>query len=123
MPSGVRQRRSFEASQVVVTVPLGVLKAGLIKFVPSLSKEKLESIKNLGFGNMEKLVLNYPPEQEGNVAWFEHIADRADQISSFFIEDKFLKNGVVAGLLTGETAVALRSAPLKKKHSRRPMPD
>ncbi|RZF38231.1 hypothetical protein LSTR_LSTR005592 [Laodelphax striatellus] len=45
---------------VIVTIPLGVLKAKHDKlFVPKLPAEKVEAIKNLGFGNINKIFLQY----------------------------------------------------------------
>ncbi len=48
------------AKNVVVSVPLGVLKANSIKFEPSLPDWKLEAIKSLGFGNVCKILLDFP---------------------------------------------------------------
>ena len=39
---------------VLVTVPLGVLKHGSIEFSPPLPQRKLEAIKRLGFGLLNK---------------------------------------------------------------------
>lgn len=39
---------------VVVTVPLGVLKAGDIKFVPELPAWKQDAVRKLGFGDLNK---------------------------------------------------------------------
>ncbi len=43
----------LQASAVVVTVPLGVLKANTIQFKPALPKEKLEAIQNCGMYNID----------------------------------------------------------------------
>jgi len=45
--------------RVVVTVPLGVLKANMIKFSPPLPKLKQEAIGRLGFGLMNKLLIHF----------------------------------------------------------------
>lgn len=59
--TGVRVQVSsgevFSGSQVIVTVPLGVLKAGAIAFEPALPEEKLQAISRLDMGNLEKVVL------------------------------------------------------------------
>lgn len=55
------------ASHVVVTVPLGVLKAGSIVFEPSLPADKLASMDVLEMGNLEKVVLRY------DEVWWEGI--------------------------------------------------
>lgn len=49
-----RQRKArpvtYKADAVIVTVPLGVLKAGVVKFQPPLSARKQGAISRLGFG-------------------------------------------------------------------------
>ena len=47
----------FEASQVVLTTPLGVLKSGSITFEPDLPVWKREAIECLGFGTLNKVIL------------------------------------------------------------------
>jgi hypothetical protein len=42
-----------------VTLPLGVLKAGVVKFDPPLPERKSIAIQRLGFGNLTKLVLHF----------------------------------------------------------------
>ena len=46
----------FEGAAVIVTVPLGCLKAGDITFEPSLPAWKTEAIDKLGFGNLNKVM-------------------------------------------------------------------
>jgi len=50
---------SHRASHVVVTVPLGVLKAGSIRFDPPLARAKQEAIDELGWGAFEKVALAF----------------------------------------------------------------
>ena len=47
----------YRADRVVITVPLGILKANQIRFVPHLPKKKQYAINRIGFGTAEKLVL------------------------------------------------------------------
>ncbi|QEN13230.1 flavin monoamine oxidase family protein [Mycolicibacterium sp. ELW1] len=47
------------ADRVIVTVPLGVLKAGAIAFDPPLPDAKLGAIKRLGFGLLNKVVVAF----------------------------------------------------------------
>jgi len=68
--SGVKVRTTddeFRADAVIVTLPLGVLKAGAVKFEPALPRPKRDAIKRLGIGCLAKLALFYdkpfwPPE-------------------------------------------------------------
>ena len=47
------------ADSVVVTVPLGVLKAGTIAFDPPLPVDKLGAIERLGMGLLDKVYLRF----------------------------------------------------------------
>jgi monoamine oxidase len=49
----------FEGTHVVVTVPVGVLKAGSIAFSPPLSRERREALERLDMGNLEKVALRF----------------------------------------------------------------
>lgn len=51
---------AFHAEQLVLTVPLGVLQAGAIRFVPDLPEEKTAALRRIGMGQYEKLVLRFP---------------------------------------------------------------
>ncbi|HUQ54100.1 FAD-dependent oxidoreductase [Lentzea sp.] len=53
------ERGVFEAGKVLVTVPLGVLKASAVEFVPPLPEAKRSAIARLGFGTLNKIALHY----------------------------------------------------------------
>ncbi len=48
---------SYSAKTILVTVPLGVLKKGYIKFIPELPEEKIQAINTLGMGVLNKTYL------------------------------------------------------------------
>lgn len=56
---------TFEGTHVVVTVPVGVLRAGRIAFEPPLGAAKEEALAALDMGNLEKVVLVW------DEAWWE----------------------------------------------------
>ncbi|MGW3449642.1 flavin monoamine oxidase family protein [Streptomyces sp. NPDC001076] len=61
--TGVRvdaENESFDGAQVVVTVPLGVLKTGTIEFTPALPDAVAEPITRLGMGVFNKVFLQFP---------------------------------------------------------------
>ena len=67
-------KATHQADHVIVTLPLGVLKAGTVKFTPPLPAEKLEAIRGLGMGLLDKCVLRFPkvfwpPKQD----WLEYL--------------------------------------------------
>ena len=49
---------------ILVTVSLGVLKAGTINFTPNLPQGKQEAIDGMGFGSMNKIVLQWYNETD-----------------------------------------------------------
>jgi monoamine oxidase len=61
-PGGVRVETPegmLEAARVVVTLPLGVLKAGAVEFHPPLPNAKQAAIAGLGAGRVDKLLLRF----------------------------------------------------------------
>ncbi|MCC5947165.1 MAG: FAD-dependent oxidoreductase [Nitriliruptoraceae bacterium] len=61
-PDGVELRTAhgvLHAERVVVTVPLGVLKAGAIRFDPALPSRTQRAIERVGFGVLDKLALRF----------------------------------------------------------------
>jgi polyamine oxidase len=65
----------FEADRVIVTVPLGVLKAGTIEFDPPLPDAKQQAIRRLGFGLLDKVVLRFDEP-----FWTQQFDMRSDMI-------------------------------------------
>ena len=55
----VTSQGNFQAGAVVVTVPLGVLKAGTIEFLPALPESKSRAIAKLGMGTLSKTCLRF----------------------------------------------------------------
>ncbi len=55
----VTAQGNFQAGAVVVTVPLGVLKAGTIEFLPALPESKSRAIAKLGMGTLSKTCLRF----------------------------------------------------------------
>ncbi|WP_172435944.1 flavin monoamine oxidase family protein [Sediminicola luteus] len=78
----------FEADYVLVTVPLGVLKQGVITFNPSLPKPTQNAINGLEMGSVNKFLLTwdapfwdnqlqyigYTPEQKGKFNYFLNVS-------------------------------------------------
>jgi monoamine oxidase len=58
----VTSQGRFDANAVIVTVPLGVLKAGSVQFLPPLSDSKSTAIGRLGMGALSKTCLRFESE-------------------------------------------------------------
>ena len=78
-PSSVRvttQDKEYVANLALVTVPLGVLKKGVIAFEPELSASKQRAIQALGMGVLNKCYLKFPHAfWPTDVDWLEYISE------------------------------------------------
>ncbi|XP_064598667.1 uncharacterized protein LOC135465310 [Liolophura sinensis] len=54
-----RNGQTYQAGAVIVTLPLGVLKANDVKFTPGLSPKMKGAIKRVGIGTVNKLVVEF----------------------------------------------------------------
>lgn len=92
---------SFEAEIAVVTLPLGVLKAGAVKFEPSLT-HKVDAIRQLHFGNVVKLVFVFRDAWWGEDFGFAH--DFGELIPTWWSDSR---GPVLVGWAAGPKADAL----------------
>lgn len=66
--------REFLADHVVVTLPLGVLQAQDVQFIPPLPEEKIRAIGALGMGVLNKCFLRFERAfWPDDIDWLEHI--------------------------------------------------
>ncbi|KAL6290678.1 hypothetical protein ACE6H2_008188 [Prunus campanulata] len=105
----------FEGDMALCTVPLGVLKSGSIKFIPELPQRKLDGIKRLGFGLLNKVAMLFPHVFWGtDLDTFGHLSDDSTRRGEFFL---FYSYATVAGgplliaLVAGEAAHKFESMP------------
>lgn len=70
----ITPQSEFIADQVVVTLPLGVLKTQQVQFSPALPSDKREAIAKLGMGVLNKCYLRFTSTfWPDNVDWLEYI--------------------------------------------------
>ena len=55
----VAEKETVQADRAIVTLPLGVLKAGTVQFSPELPAAKLQAIQAIGVGAVHKVVLRF----------------------------------------------------------------
>ena len=108
------------ARRVLVTVPLGVLKARSIAFVPSLPQWKQDAIESIGFGVLNKCIF-YWENQEQASSWWPHgkeymsLLTEEDSTSgawTTFFNDRELGNGghfVLSSWVGGDNALAIEA--------------
>ncbi|XP_010921991.1 lysine-specific histone demethylase 1 homolog 2 isoform X1 [Elaeis guineensis] len=103
----------FQADMVLCTVPLGVLKSENIQFHPELPSRKLEAIKRLGFGLLNKVVMVFP-----YAFWSEELdtfgclnKDRRKRGEFFLFYSYHTVSGgpVLIALVAGEAALTFES--------------
>ncbi|KAJ1296487.1 hypothetical protein BS78_01G304600 [Paspalum vaginatum] len=99
----------FIGDAVLITVPLGCLKAQTIKFSPSLPDWKLSCINRLGFGVLNKIVLEFPVVfWDDSVDYFGATAEETDSRGRCFMFWNLRKTvgaPVLIALLVGKAAI------------------
>ena len=79
-------------SHVVCTLPLGVLKAGAVRFSPELPADRQSAIERLSFGHLEKVVLTFetPFWRSADIRHLLFASDDTDAALAFIIgQDAF----------------------------------
>ncbi|KAK6939383.1 SWIRM domain [Dillenia turbinata] len=99
----------FSGDAVLVTVPLGCLKAEAIKFSPPLPQWKHSSIQRLGFGVLNKVVLEFPEVfWDDSVDYFGATAEettRRGHCFMFWNVKKTVGAPVLIALVVGKAAI------------------
>jgi monoamine oxidase len=102
--------RRLAADKLVLTVPLGVLKAGTIQFKPPLPPAKQAAIRRLGMGTLNKCCLRFKrPFWPQDVDWLGQIAPGPGDWSEWVSLAKPLQQPVLIGFHAGPSAVELES--------------
>lgn len=78
-----------EADYVIITVPLGVLKAGSIQFVPSLPDAKQQAINKTGMNCVNKFLLTWDRAFWDDVQYISYTPEIPDKFNYFVNVKKF----------------------------------
>jgi len=104
----IAQGQVFQADMVLCTVPLGVLKSGSISFVPELPRSKVDAIKRLGFGLLDKIAMLFPYVfWESDLDTFGHLNHQTSQLGELFLFYSYasMSGGpLLMALVAGEVA-------------------
>ena len=107
-------RGVFQAKRVVVTAPIGVLKAGKIRFHPGLPAEKTDALKRMNFAATIKLYLKFPrvfwepaSELQPHPTWLFRLSQPAEPWVNWFNVAPFLKQPVLMAFLNADLARAM----------------
>ena len=102
-----KKSRDFRGTHVLVTVPLGVLKQGDIVFAPGLEAGKRRAIRNLGFGNFEKVALTFDQpfwQVEGHTHLLHIGRDDSSRFPMFIDLQRFTGKPTLVSLNAGGAA-------------------
>lgn len=105
--NGVRvdtDRGPFHADRVLVTVPLGVLKADAISFDPPLPAAKQHAIRALGMGVYNKLYLRFDRQFWDDADWIVEFAPDRGSATGWFPLHKVSGLPVIVALRGGSVA-------------------
>ena len=101
----------FKGTHVIVTLPLGVLKAGSVEFVPPLPESKQGAIKRVGMGHFEKVAMrfNTPFWQAGtpsktHLYYVTKNSDFPTEFSLFLDYQAFIGQPALVGVVTAAFA-------------------
>lgn len=100
----VNHEKTFHADAAIVTVPLGVLKAKIIKFEPRLPDWKEEAIDGIGVGTENKIVLHFDKVFWPNVEFLGVVSSSAYGCSYFLNLHKATGNPVLVYMPAGRLA-------------------
>ena len=111
----VTPAETFRGSHVIVTVPLGVLKAQTLTFQPTLPTAKLQAIDNIGVGIVEKVVMAFDepfwrksPNQPRSIF---HVSATLGDFPAFIDASSTAGRPVLVAFLTGDQAQQLAADP------------
>lgn len=96
--------KTFEADAAVVAVPLGVLKANVIKFEPKLPDWKEAAIADIGVGLENKIILHFETAFWPNVEFLGVVADSSQNCSYFLNLHKATSHPVLVYMPSGKLA-------------------
>jgi monoamine oxidase len=92
------ERSETDAAFAVVTVPLGVLKAGDIRFDPALPRRKQAAIDRLGVGSLNKLYLRFPEQFWDDREQIGYMAATRGVWSLWFDYSRIVNEPILLGL-------------------------
>lgn len=106
----VTDKGEFTADRVIVTLPLGVLKAGAVQFTPALPAEKTDAISKLGMGVLNKCYLRFAEAfWPDAVDWLEYIPAQFGEWTEWVSLQKSLKQPVLLGFNAGDHAASMEA--------------
>lgn len=108
----VTRKSTFTGDRIVITLPLGVLQAGSVQFVPDLPATKRAAIAALGMGVLNKCYLRFPrvfwPD---DVDWLEYVSEKHGEWTEWVSLARAAGKPVLLGFNTATQGRALEALP------------
>jgi monoamine oxidase len=99
----VTQSSEYSADHVVVTLPLGVLQSGRVRFVPELPAKKRQAIAALGMGVLNKCYLRFEEAfWPDDVDWLGYISARPGEWTEWVSFQRAAGMPVLLGFNAGD---------------------
>lgn len=93
----------FKAKQVIITLPLGVLKQGKIEFSPPLPAPKQTAIQQLGMGILNKVYFQFPNIfWDNDSEWLGYMNQNKGEWSEFLNISYYNQKPILLGFNAGE---------------------
>ncbi len=105
----------WRAAKAIVTVPLGVLKSGAIRFDPPLPEGHQQAIKALGFGRFEKLVLRFDTAFWDDVDQIQVAGRPGQPFSGWYNLNRVAGRPALMAINGGAAAAAIDGMPLDRQ--------
>ena len=100
----------FEADRVLVTLPLGVLKAGSVRFVPELPAAKRDAIRRLGMGTLNKCYLKFPEAfWDEDADWLEYLPNTPGAWTEWVSFHRVARQPVLLGFNAADRGVEIEA--------------
>ncbi len=101
----IKEDKILTADQVIVALPLGILKNKIINFEPALPKSKTDAIDGLGIGTMNKVFLKFSTNFWDDKAYFlEYLKTDSLKIIEFFSPAPTGERNILVAVLAGKHA-------------------
>ncbi|MEW6277725.1 MAG: FAD-dependent oxidoreductase [Candidatus Eremiobacterota bacterium] len=107
----VTGRGTFEADLAVVTLPLGVLRAGGVSFHPDLPADKKAALQRLRMGVLDKVVLKFPRATWPAVDKFSYLSKVPGEFPEFLNWNRFAAKPVLIGFMAARFAREMEALP------------
>lgn len=104
----IESKEPIFADRVLVTVPLGVLKKGSIRFTPELPQRKIQAIDALGMGLLNKIYLKFPQVFWDDVHLVGHISsEEKGHWAEWLNLEKYTGAPILLGFNAGKFGTAI----------------